>query len=761
MLEPTTIAIGLSSFLGGIASGIPGNLAGKAVDKVGNFLTGEALVRSAGRFGMATNHDAERAVRRAQMASLKCLLNAYYGSVPAEDEANQFPPLFIEAAFRFANKATARCDKDELALKAHVLNEAVASLDSALARAKTKRLDERARALRGAAEQAAFDELKEEVGKSDDERTGRSVTVPESFRDLFFHGRSKTHGEDDEIVGWYDGFVLFAADSLKGQDAKFRAIYEATRLGGIAELAFDTNEIALLTQASVATLNDMLTSNAGRLANLESLFARSVEVLRQISNRLGLEAGQERIEETLRDIVDRLTQKLDLREAEKATLVADLARIREEFKATESLLAGFLEIMVGQHVPTEQFAATLFKVAAEWRLAGERIDALSISRDLTPRIADLRDRAREAFAEERIADVERLLVNIDHIEAADIARLEAYQAEVRTELTLRRQGFAETKKARLAFARSQLRHNEAAALTVEIVDLTEVDSATRFEKLRQILEKIRVEGDDLGLNSELGLAIALARLNLIRAQGPDQRGVALTDLGLALWTLGERESGNAKLEEAVQAYGAALEETTRERDPLDWARTQMSLGLVLATLGGRESGAARLEEAVWAYRAALEEYTRERVPLDWAKTQVNLGSALGRLGVRESESAKLQEAVHAYRAALEEYTRHPVPLLRAKTQNGLGAALTALGEREIGTARLEEAVAAYRSALEDMTRERSAPMGGDAGESRHCACRARRAREWDVAASCRSRRPSLGAGGDDARTSSAPLGSDA
>ena len=45
-------------------------------------------------------------------------------------------------------------------------------------------------------------------------------------------------------------------------------------------------------------------------------------------------------------------------------------------------------------------------------------------------------------------------------------------------------------------------------------------------------------------------------------------------------------------------------------------------------LGERESGTARLEEAVAAYRAALEEWTRERVPLDWAMTQNNLGNAL-------------------------------------------------------------------------------------------------------------------------------------
>jgi hypothetical protein len=45
--------------------------------------------------------------------------------------------------------------------------------------------------------------------------------------------------------------------------------------------------------------------------------------------------------------------------------------------------------------------------------------------------------------------------------------------------------------------------------------------------------------------------------------------------------------------------------------PLDWATTQNNLGTALWTLGARESGTARLEEAVAAYRAALEEITRE------------------------------------------------------------------------------------------------------------------------------------------------------
>ena len=62
--------------------------------------------------------------------------------------------------------------------------------------------------------------------------------------------------------------------------------------------------------------------------------------------------------------------------------------------------------------------------------------------------------------------------------------------------------------------------------------------------------------------------------------------------------------------------------------PLDWAGTQNNLGNALASLGERESGTARLEEAVAAYRAALKERTRERVPLDWAGTQNNSDRAV-------------------------------------------------------------------------------------------------------------------------------------
>ena len=82
--------------------------------------------------------------------------------------------------------------------------------------------------------------------------------------------------------------------------------------------------------------------------------------------------------------------------------------------------------------------------------------------------------------------------------------------------------------------------------------------------------------------------------------------------------------------------------------------TQNNLGTALSRLGERESGTARLEEAVAAYRAALKERPASACRSTGPMTQNNLGNALQTLGERESGTARLEEAVAAYRAALEE-----------------------------------------------------------------------------------------------------------
>jgi hypothetical protein len=87
------------------------------------------------------------------------------------------------------------------------------------------------------------------------------------------------------------------------------------------------------------------------------------------------------------------------------------------------------------------------------------------------------------------------------------------------------------------------------------------------------------------------------------------------------------------------------------RVPLDWAATQTNLGAALKVLGERESGTARLEEAIAAFREALQEYTRARVPLEWAKSTGNQGVALMLLAERRGDAEMAKLAVQQIEAA--------------------------------------------------------------------------------------------------------------
>ena len=277
---------------------------------------------------------------------------------------------------------------------------------------------------------------------------------------------------------------------------------------------------------------------------------------------------------------------------------------------------------------------------------------------------------------------------------AELDRREAEQREV-------------ARRARVALLEAGVRQDtlrrDAVAVAGRIAALVSVHRPAKraawLPEFRKHYDTYYEDGEAKGINFSLSVGIELARVMLATAHDSAERGTAALLLGNALRALGERESGTARLEEAVAAYHAALVEWPRDRVPLQWATTESSLGNALLRLGERESGTARLDEAAAAYCAALEELTRDRVPLDWAATQNNLGTTLGRLGERESGTAHLEEAVAAFRAALEERTRDRVPLDWAMTQNNLGTALRTLGQRESGMVRLQEAISSWEACL--------------------------------------------------------------
>ncbi|WP_287747551.1 SIR2 family protein [Methylobacterium sp.] len=267
-----------------------------------------------------------------------------------------------------------------------------------------------------------------------------------------------------------------------------------------------------------------------------------------------------------------------------------------------------------------------------------------------------RARARHAFLHERLEDAAADTTEVEQIRELRLAGHDA-EAYARAERALATVGdlteapielLKEAAGAALAFGRSS-------------PDAAPLRQAVAY--LRQLARR----GGSSGTDERPPVAIPLAEAPhqaaaaAIEADAAPERAALQRQLGLALTSLGERESKTARLEEAVAIFRTTLTERMRGQAPLDWASNQNSLGIALARLGERESGTARLEEAVAAYRAALEERTRERAPLDWAETQNNLGNALKSLSERESGTVRLEEAVAAFRAAQEELTADRAP----------------------------------------------------------------------------------------------------
>jgi hypothetical protein len=79
-----------------------------------------------------------------------------------------------------------------------------------------------------------------------------------------------------------------------------------------------------------------------------------------------------------------------------------------------------------------------------------------------------------------------------------------------------------------------------------------------------------------------------------------------------LYQQGDEFGDTSALTASIERRSKLVLQFTRDRVPLQWATTQNNLGTALQTLGERESGTARLEEAVAAYRVALEERTLPR-----------------------------------------------------------------------------------------------------------------------------------------------------
>ncbi len=208
--------------------------------------------------------------------------------------------------------------------------------------------------------------------------------------------------------------------------------------------------------------------------------------------------------------------------------------------------------------------------------------------------------------------------------------------------------------------------------------------------------------------ADLRLGLEDYRAALRHYKTGEHRGgqaLVLTNMGVVLRLLGERDGDERLLEEAVSVLRVALDNVAHSESPLLWALAHDGLGNALRLTSAYRTSGASLREAVEHYSKALTVFSRERSPLHWAGTMTNLGATFATLGERSPDRRELEEAEHTLRLALQEQSREKVPLDWALTQDTLGHVLVNLSKRRPdGRADLEAA----RTALESAASQRLA-----------------------------------------------------
>jgi len=198
-------------------------------------------------------------------------------------------------------------------------------------------------------------------------------------------------------------------------------------------------------------------------------------------------------------------------------------------------------------------------------------------------------------------------------------------------------------------------------------------------------------------------AVEAYRAALLRSQ-PDYRGIDEAQihkhLGMLLAAQSERTGDPAWIELAVAEFKSAIECLVPARYPQEWAGLQNRLGLALYKLDMMTGSSDLLKEALVALQSALQVFTRHEAPDRWADVMHNLAQVLQVYGDHMKSTDVLERAIETARASLELRPLARVPLAWAASMNTLGTALFMLAKHSKGKVSLDEATETINGALE-------------------------------------------------------------
>ncbi|SMF30675.1 hypothetical protein SAMN06265365_13737 [Tistlia consotensis] len=218
-------------------------------------------------------------------------------------------------------------------------------------------------------------------------------------------------------------------------------------------------------------------------------------------------------------------------------------------------------------------------------------------------------------------------------------------------------------------ARSRTGDQVRAALRA--VEEAEASAAEKAEMLMEIAMGLQQKPravEDLEAAVELygkALEICPDDLPLLAARIRARLGTAL---------LATPAEGPEPIEQARDAFQAALGVLAGEGLDEEIAEAEMNLGLALQSLAGL--GRARMQDAIGAYQRALRTFDRKRHPKEFAILQNNLATAFLSIPFTD-ERSKMREAlaVQAFEEGLKVVTLVDHPSEYAMLQNNLGNAL--------------------------------------------------------------------------------------